>query len=133
MPLGQCPRCVGNRTASVILVRRFFLVLGLSYLCLSPSTLSRSGFRKVFQISLPPFIGKGASGVEVVLCPVSDGEAERVSHYSYFCTDSVGMAVAGETLTIWADSHRWDSGVVGIIAMVVLVGFLSFSGWGGAG
>lgn len=102
------------------------MLWGCHLLCLSPSTLSRSGFRKVFQISLPAFLGKGASGAEVVLCPVSGGEAEHVSHYGYFCTDSVGMAVAGETLTIWVDSHHWDSGVVGIIAMVVLVGFLSF-------
>lgn len=66
--------------------------------------------------------------------PVSDVEAtEPVSHCVYFCAKSVQMVVAGETVTIWADSHRWDSGMIGIVAMVVLVGFLSLGDGGGAG
>lgn len=72
-------------------------------LCQSSSTLSRSGFRKVFQISLP-LIGKYVSGV--TWKPQSLCETWLLM-YNF---PSNGSGRREDPLIIWADSHskQWN-------------------------
>jgi len=71
-----------------------------------------------FKLAWLLFIGKGASGVEVVLCACCQmwkpqGPCETGSHCAYLCTSTLHRADPerpSETLTIWADgrSGQWN-------------------------
>lgn len=63
-----------------------------------------------FKLACLSFMEKDASVVEVVLCVLCQmwrpqGLCETWSQCVYLFTSSLQMAVAGETLTIWADIH----------------------------
>lgn len=90
-----------------------FGVVGPS--CLSPSTLSRSRFRKGFQISLTSFYRKGCFWCwSSSVCVVSNVEAtEPLWDWVPLCLFMYkypSQGRPGETLTIWADgrSGQWN-------------------------
>lgn len=85
-------------------MRRFFPALRLLDLCLPLQLLPEVDSGRFFKLTYLSFIGKGASGIDVVLyvqCPLEAREClcETWSCCVYLCTSTLQMAVAGETLS----------------------------------